>query len=360
MVYNIARYDGAPLASVQDSTIDTTSTSISLIGKNAVNFGLPLNENFIALMQNFAGTNPPPKPVTGQIWFDTVSTSLKVWDGFRWIVVTPPFDGNAGTASISITPTVGVVAMLSAGQIVSIASHTEIQPSELPDTVSIADKSYDFKVKFPNGLMPGITLAVDSNRYRFFGTATTANALATSRNISLTGSTVGTLSFDGSNDVVMTTSLINVLNSNLNTSSYWTKVLVNSNGLVTDANVIVNNDIWTALGYTPPSDVVITGDARGNAVANGTVFTVNVTLSNTAVAPGSYNNVTVDSAGRVVAASNDYPIPVRGIIIWNDPLIPNGWALCNGQTVTTDAGIIYTPDLTADQIGSTRFIMRVS
>ena len=60
MVYNVTKYDGTPLASVTDGTVDTTSSSIALIGRNAVNFGLALNENLVALMQHFANTSPPP------------------------------------------------------------------------------------------------------------------------------------------------------------------------------------------------------------------------------------------------------------------------------------------------------------
>lgn len=360
MVYNITKYDGAPLASVNDSSIDTTSTSIALIGRNAVNFGLPLNENFIALMQHFANTSPPPSPVQGQIWFDTVSSSLKVWDGFKWLTVTPPFDGNAGIASVSVTPTIEAMLMLSGGQIVSAVCHSQILPSQLADDVVIADTAYPFKTRFPSGLEPGITLATDNNGYKLTGIATKANVLTTSRNITLDGSVSGNVQFDGGNDVVMTTSLINVLNANLNTSSYWSKVLVNSNGLVTDANVIIDQDVFTALGYTPPSDVVISGHASGNAVANGTVFTVNLSLTNTTVTPGTYNNVTVDATGRVVSGKNDMPVEIKSIVIWPDILIPNNWAVCNGQTVSTPAGIINTPNLVPYQIGSTQFIMRVN
>lgn len=359
MVYNVSKYNGAPLASVPDGEIDTTTTSISLIGRNSVNYGLALNENFIAILQHFANTSPPPAPIQGQIWFDTVSSSLKVWDGYRWLLVTPPFDGNAGTATIAVTPTVEVAVVLSAGQIVSAFSHETINPAQLTDEVEISGSSYSFKSRFPNGLLPGITLAVDSKGYQFWGTSSTANALSISRDISLTGSITGNVQFDGSNDVVINSTLINVLNANLNTSSFWSKVLVGGNGLVTDANVIVDQDVFAALGYVPPSDVVIAGDATGNAVANGTVYTVNIVLNSTNVVPGSYNNVTVDASGRVVAASNDYPIPVRGIIMWEDILIPNGWAECNGQIVATDQGVINTPNLIPYQIGSTTFIMRV-
>ena len=87
MTYNLTNWDGTPLVSVANSTVDSTTTSISLIGRNAVNFGLPLNENFIALLENFADTSPPPNPVKGQIWFDTLSVNVKIYDGTRWLII---------------------------------------------------------------------------------------------------------------------------------------------------------------------------------------------------------------------------------------------------------------------------------
>ena len=360
MVYNVTKYNGQPLASVQDSTLDTASASITLIGKNAVNYGLALNENFVALLQNFANTSPPPQPQQGQIWFDTVANAVKVYDGDNWTLLSPPFDGNAGTAQVSINSTLEVMVMFSAGQIISAVSHVQCDPSILADDVTIGDISYPFKARFPYGLAPGITLATDNNGYKFFGSATQANVLTTARNITISGSATGNVLFDGSNDVVLTTNLNSVFNANLNTSSFWSKVQVSSNGLVTDANVIVQNDVLIALGYIPPSDVIIIGDAAGNAVANNTVFTVNVSLTPTTVTPGTYNNVTVAADGRVIAATNDEPVPVKSIVLWDDIFIPNDWAWCNGQTVTTPSGTINTPNLIPFQIGTTRFIMRTN
>lgn len=362
MVYNITKYNGDPLAAVQDSTLDTSSTSITLIGRNSVNFGLPLNENFVALLQHFASSSPPPMPLQGQVWYDTVTSSLKVYDGLKWLVLSPPYNGNAGTATVSITPTTDIMLMLSAGKIVGAISNDQLSPAQLPDDVNLAGQSYALKARFPSGLSPGMTLARDPNGYKLNGTATSANVLTNSRNISLGGSLSGNVMFDGSNDVVITSSLINVLNANLNTSSFWSKVQVSSNGLVLDANVIVDQDVYAAIGYVPPSDIIIGGDATGNAVANGTVYTVNISLNSTNVVPGTYNNVTVDASGRVIAANNSSPtVPVEGVILWTDPVaIPIDYAWCNGQTVVTSNNTIYTPNLVPYQIGATIFIMRVS
>lgn len=359
MGYNLTNWDGTPLVSVANSAIDSTTTSINLIGRNAVNFGLPLNENFIALLEHFASTSPPPNPLKGQIWFDTLSVNVKIWDGTRWLIINPPFDGTAGTATVAISPTIDVVVSVSDSQIISVISHQQVNPASLPTDVVISDKTYTFSAIFPNGLYPGITLAQSTNNYQFYGTATSANVLAEARNISLNGSVTGNVYFDGSNDVVITSNLINVLNANIS-SGWFSNIYVNSNGTVSDATFLVDNDVWNALGYTPPSDVQITGDATGNTSANGTVFTVNITLSPTTVTPGNYTNVTVDSSGRVVSGNNDTPLPFKAIVMWDDILIPNGWGACNGSSYVTPYGTVNTPNLVPYNIGPTQFIMKIT
>ncbi len=359
MVYNITKYDNTPLVSVPDSTIDAHTTSIALLGRFSVNFGLPINENFIALMQHFAGTSPPPNPLQGQIWFDSVISSLKVWDGTRWLIASPPFDGNAGTATVPISPTVEVVVMLSDSHIIMATSHQSVAPADLPTSAVIGDISYPFASRFPGGLAPGLTLATDPNNYQFYGTALTANILTTSRNITLSGSVTGNVLFNGSNDVVINSNLISVFNANISTG-WYSNVNINSNGLITDATALNDNDIWTALQYTPPSNVIINGDASGGSSANGTVFTITVALGNTNVAPGTYNNVTVDSTGRVISANNNANVPITGIILWgSNVLIPGDWAACNGQIVVNQNGTINTPDLTSYSVGPTQYIMKV-
>ena len=68
MAYTINKFDTSQLAVVEDGTIDQT-TDIKLVGKNYAGYGEIQNENFVFLLENFAGANQPPKPVSGQVWF---------------------------------------------------------------------------------------------------------------------------------------------------------------------------------------------------------------------------------------------------------------------------------------------------
>lgn len=80
MAYSITTYSGTKVATVQDATINTTSTAITLIGRDYAGYGAFLNENFVYLLENFAGNTAPAQKITGQIWYDTTINTLKVWN----------------------------------------------------------------------------------------------------------------------------------------------------------------------------------------------------------------------------------------------------------------------------------------
>ena len=99
MAYTINKFNGEPLITLQDASIDT-STALNLVGRSYVGYGEIQNENFVHLMENFANDNPPARPIDGQTWFDTQRNLLNVYDGEKWVVV--------GAAILSETPPEGV------------------------------------------------------------------------------------------------------------------------------------------------------------------------------------------------------------------------------------------------------------
>lgn len=85
MPYSIDKYNGTTIAVVEDGTIDST-LDIKLIGKNYAGYGEVQNENFVHMLENFAGSSAPPRPISGQIWYDTSVRKLKFYDAStaRW------------------------------------------------------------------------------------------------------------------------------------------------------------------------------------------------------------------------------------------------------------------------------------
>jgi len=86
MAYTISKSNGATLITLNDGLVDSQTTSINLIGKNVSNFGDAQNENFVKLLEHFASSTQPRRPLEGQIWFNTLDQVFRpaMFDGTRW------------------------------------------------------------------------------------------------------------------------------------------------------------------------------------------------------------------------------------------------------------------------------------
>ena len=94
MAYVINKFSGEELIVLDDGTLDTT-TSLGLVGRNYVGYGETQNENFVFLLENFANTAPPSRPIVGQIWFNTTDNTAYAYDGAQWNPI--------GSAAVSAT-----------------------------------------------------------------------------------------------------------------------------------------------------------------------------------------------------------------------------------------------------------------
>ena len=77
MPYILNKTNGAILTTIEDASLDNT-TNLTFVGRNYSGYGEVVNENFVKLLENFANTTPPTRPVIGQLWFDTTTKQLKV------------------------------------------------------------------------------------------------------------------------------------------------------------------------------------------------------------------------------------------------------------------------------------------
>lgn len=227
-MYVINKTDGNIAATVNDGVIDTSQTDVTLVGKNYLAYGEVINENFIKLLENFANSTPPTKPLTGELWYDTVkkklfvyndldgiyktlnvvtvqaaapttnvtgdiwydtaNAQLKFWNGAAWQVITPIYtaaQGLSGPVIETITSNVAtshvVTKFYDGGTVVAVLAKESFTPSSpIPN--------------FGLSLSEGITLA---NTAIVSGTVSNSQRLAnllpaafmrTDQNTSTTGS----------------------------------------------------------------------------------------------------------------------------------------------------------------------------
>ena len=106
MAYTVTKTAGTVITTVADGTVDTTSTSLTLIGKNYAGYGIFLNENYVQLLENFSNTTPPTAPLTGQLWYDNVNDILKIYnsDTNIWKPISSSItSATAPSAAVSVT-----------------------------------------------------------------------------------------------------------------------------------------------------------------------------------------------------------------------------------------------------------------
>ena len=148
MAYTIVKSDGTVLTTIADGTINTTSTSLGLPGRNYAGYGQTLDTNFVHQLENFADTTPPPNPLTGQLWYNTNANTLYVCptDGLTdpnaWVTlattsanstttfgavqVTGNLTANNITANNNITSANGIFTNISVSSTANILSGTAI------------------------------------------------------------------------------------------------------------------------------------------------------------------------------------------------------------------------------------------
>ena len=87
MSYTIIKTDGTTLGTILDGTINTSFTSLTLIGRNYANYGQLIANDLVALVENFAYTSSPSNPLAGQLWWNTSDQRLRVYTGSAFKVI---------------------------------------------------------------------------------------------------------------------------------------------------------------------------------------------------------------------------------------------------------------------------------
>ena len=108
--YTIIRSNGSTLTTIQDGTINSVSTSLSLPGRNYAGYGQAINRNFVQIVENFAADTPPANPLKGQLWFNTTLNTLNVCPSdnqtnpLAWLTLTSVNSGGSTTlGNVTVT-----------------------------------------------------------------------------------------------------------------------------------------------------------------------------------------------------------------------------------------------------------------
>ena len=123
---------------ITGNTFNTTNTSLTLPGQNREQYGPKIIQNWVNLLQHFAGTTSPANPTPGQIWYDTGLNELKLFDSS--ITTTRVLLENNPSANVTFSN-------ITANSITSSGTITVAEPTRL---------------RVPGGA-PGRVLTTDGN-----------------------------------------------------------------------------------------------------------------------------------------------------------------------------------------------------
>jgi hypothetical protein len=87
MSYTITKTNGTTLGTILDGTINTSFTSLTLIGRNYANYGQLIANDLVALLENFAYSSSPSNALAGQLWWNTSDQRLRVYTGTAFKVI---------------------------------------------------------------------------------------------------------------------------------------------------------------------------------------------------------------------------------------------------------------------------------
>ena len=310
---------------VQDGVVNT-QTDLSFIGKGYAGYGESIAENFLHLLENFSNTSAPTKPIEGQLWWNSSSSKLQVYNGtaFQTAGGSAPYQSDApanlaagdiwidsgtgqmyyysGTSSVLVGPpsstgttngftfdtildsgdsSQNITKLFNDGNLIAVISEDEFTPKATLSGFATVKK--------------GITLTTAISDTKFQGTATDADALggvaaANYLRSNANDTTSGTISVanDGGiivgvdSDMTFTVdSSGGIISNTVNDTDITFKV--NDGGTTTTVMTIDGSESRVGIGTTTPSTKLqisgtttstafagpLTGNVTGNVTSSG-------------------------------------------------------------------------------------------
>ena len=299
MAYTINLTDGSVFATVNDGTVNTSS-SVTLVGKNYAGYGEFLDENFIQMPENFAKTTAPAAPLTGQLWFNKNNNLMNVYNGtaFKTLSITTasasaPASNVQGdlwydTTNQQLNVYTGA-AFLVVGPAYTSASGTA---GAIPETVNDSGASPHFVTSI---YVNNVRVAIYSNDATFTAAAPTATLFPTVfKGVTMSNAAGTNMSGNliGSSNVTVTTNTSTVMatftgtganiagygniTGNITAGNVLTAGLISATGNITGGNVLGGANVNATLhsGTTVSVSGNITGgNVLGGANVNATLFT---------------------------------------------------------------------------------------
>jgi hypothetical protein len=335
MSYTINLTNGTTLipGGLSDGTVDTSHSSLTLIGRDYAGYGQFLNENFVYLLENFAATSSPANPLRGQLWWDTANNILKVYSGNSWKISTgatsspyssPPGDLSSIGGDLWFDTTNTQLKVYSGSQWVTVGpvatpatGDTGATPALINDTGASPHVVIQFKIS-------GVIYAIFS-KDTFNSSLSGFGTIKAGINFSSVASPSWVLSNQDTNATASTlvqrdgTSSINVNNINatgtvtagsINASTIASTFSGNLNGNVTGTygsfSSIQTQGINATSGYT---GTVLTA-SQPNITGIGTLSALNVNGTTVLTGSATLNGVAIATVGgpAVFGSINSTPI----------------------------------------------------
>lgn len=251
MAYTIVKSDGTVLTTIADGTINTSSTSLGLPGRNYAGYGQSLDTNFVHQMENFADTTPPANPLRGQLWYNTNTDTLLVCpaDGTSnanaWLTLAQ--SGGSGTTTFG---SVTVTGNLQANNITTLNNLT------VGNTITVASATVTANATVANAnVTTGNITTLNTANITTGGATTTGN---------ITGTWTVTGGASGNSFIVANG---NVYTSGIKTDNYYYANGTPFNPTGTYGNANVATYLPTYTGTLQPSSVTTTSIAGGGTIA---------------------------------------------------------------------------------------------
>jgi len=289
MAYTIVKTNGQVLTTIADGTINTTSTSLALPGRNYAGYGQYLDTNFVHQLENYANSAPPPNPLAGQLWYDTNSNTMYVCpvDGTlsasSWLALTSTSSGGTTTfGAVTVTGNIG-------------SNNITVTNGISADTITVRLATVTANATIANANVTTGNIGTLNSATITTGSASTAGTLTGTWTINGTGtanSVAGTGVYMNSGNIV--------INNSGNTYGIKTDKYMYANGTAISFSGTYNNG--NVFDYLTGANTVT---QFAGVIAPSSVTTANITTGGNTIAGQFTGNWTLTTGSRLNATYAD-------------------------------------------------------